>query len=483
MKISLFQKKYSLKLDKRLEILKEKIMELKKHSKIIIHSPIFSNNFRNILFDDSSVKEKDRFLKDIAKTLDYSNFIISIGNEIYVLRKDKIIKAKNSLNYEIDGLSLSIFTERNSLKPEGILIYLDNSAYYFGKTKEVYEEEVKFSKKYNLPIIYLNSYGFCEGNVYEGASFVLNKEGKCINVLKSFDEDSRVIDFDENPINFIAQDKYESIYNAIKCGLKNFFESSGIENAVIGLSGGIDSAIVFTIAVQTLGKDYVFPLFLPSMFTSTQSRKDAILVSNILDVKLKEISIDRIFNVSRDTLLPLFGQKPFDITEENIQSRIRGYLLMAYANKIKGIVLATGNKSEIAMGYCTLYGDTVGGIAPIGDLLKKDVYGLAKWINENIVEVFNESLFLKPPSAELRKDQKDEDDLPPYKILDEILEMIFEKGMNYEEILKQGIKKEDLDDVIKRIRISEFKRRQSPLSIKVSRCHFANIKIPIESEV
>ncbi len=334
-----------------------------------------------------------------------------------------------------------------------------------------------------MQFIRIAPYGFSEGNVYEGKSFVFNGDGRLIKILKGFDFDLQILQFDESPIVFKREEKYESIFNAIKCGIKNFFLNSGVNNSVIGLSGGIDSALVFTLTSYAIGKENVFPLFLPSFFTSTQSRKDAFIISETLGIKLKEISIDRIFNTSRDTLLPLFGQKPFDITEENMQSRIRGYILMAYANKIKGIVLATGNKSEISMGYCTLYGDTVGGIAPIGDLLKRDVYGLARWINENVKEVFNESLLLKPPSAELRKDQKDEDDIPQYKVLDEVLEMIFDKGFTYEEIIKNGVKKEILDEIIGRIRKSEFKRRQLPVSIKISRYHFGNIKIPIESEV
>lgn len=478
----LLQDKYVSNFKKKLEDLKSVLQEPKKDSKIIIHSPIFFNDFRNRFFDEINEIEKNSFLKQIAPLLGHSIFITSIGESIYVIKKDKIIKAKNYLSYDFEGKKLSIFKDLNNMKIEGILVYLDASPYYYGKIDDDFNEAVKISKKNKIPFINVKPYGFYDGNVYAGNSFVLNKEGKCVGIFKSFKNENKVIDLDEENIHFKSPDKYESIYNAIKCGLKNFFENTGVQNAVIGLSGGIDSALVLTIAVNTLGKDNVFPMFLPSMFTSTQSRKDAIIVSNILGVKLKETPIDRIFNVSRDTLLPIFGQKPFDITEENMQSRIRGYLLMAYANRVNGIVIATGNKSEIAMGYCTLYGDTVGGIAPIGDLLKKDVYALAKWINENVMEVFNESLLLKPPSAELRKDQKDEDDLPPYKILDEVLEMIF-GGLSYDEIIKNGIKKEILEDIIKRIRKSEFKRRQIPISIKVSKYNFGNIKIPFESEV
>uniref|UniRef100_A0A7C4YGS5 NH(3)-dependent NAD(+) synthetase n=1 Tax=candidate division WOR-3 bacterium TaxID=2052148 RepID=A0A7C4YGS5_UNCW3 len=484
MKIGLFQSECTGKIKDKIEIIKDKIEKCKSEkTDLLIISPFIIENYHNKFFDNILENEKNKFLKEIARLSDGIIIGISFSEEIYLISKDKILKGKNYINYELNGSRFSFFTSLSEkIEKNDVLVNLDISPYHWKKLEEDYKNASELSKNSKSNFIHISPFGFYEGKIYEGKSFILNKEGECLKLMKDFDEDFFITDLKGNGIKPVFSEKYESIFNALKCGIKYFFSHSIFNNAIVGLSGGIDSSLVLTLAVHSLGKDNVFPIFLPSVFTSTQSRKDAFIVSERLGLKLKEIPIDRIFNTSRETLIPLFGQKPFDITEENMQARIRGYLLMAYANKMKGIVLATGNKSEIAMGYCTLYGDTVGGIAPIGDLLKKDVYGLAKWINDNISEIFNESLLLKPPSAELRREQKDEDDIPPYKILDSVLEMIFE-GFTYDEILKKGIKKEILEDIIKRIRLSEFKRRQLPISLKVYRNNFCNIKIPFESEV
>ena len=267
----------------------------------------------------------------------------------------------------------------------------------------------------------------------------------------------------------------KSPLSGYKKAMKNNFKS-----AIIGLSGGIDSAICLTIAADVLGKENVNPYFLPSIFTSFQSKEDAFKISRNLGVKIQNISIETLRKMFEKELSFLFNNLPKDITEENIQSRIRGMLLMAISNKFDSLLISTGNKSELAVGYATLYGDMCGGFSLIKDLYKTQIIELSNWRNENILDIFKikqdgiipKSIILKEPTAELKPNQKDSDTLPPYNILDKILELLIDKNLDLKSIEKKGFDKVTVGKIWKMIKTSEYKRYQSAIGPKVSGMSF-----------
>lgn len=341
----------------------------------------------------------------------------------------------------------------------------------------------KLSLKYNIPVIYLNSIGGQDEIIFDGASFIVFKNK--INVCKQFNEDYKITNLNELNLlknNYIKKNEIEIIYNAIILGLKDYFKKSNIKKAVIGISGGIDSAVVAPLAVAAFGSENVIGVIMPSIFTSKTSIDDATQLVKNLGIKYHIVSITNLFEQYKKDLQLIFEGYGEDVTEENIQSRIRGNILMAIANKFGGMVLTTGNKSELSMGYTTLYGDLIGGIAAIGDLLKRDVYKLGRYINiDNIV--IPESIFNKAPSAELRFHQKDEDSLPPYNILDEVLYLHIEKGYTKQEIISKGYNKKIIDEIFKKLYGQEFKRKQAPLVIKLTEKNFGiGRRIPVTNK-
>ncbi len=259
----------------------------------------------------------------------------------------------------------------------------------------------------------------------------------------------------------------EKIYNKIIEEIKKYFKENNINRAVIGLSGGIDSSITALLMCDAIGKDNIDCIFMPTEFTQESSKKDAFELCKNLQIPLTEFDITNIFDIYIETLAKEFIIKGIEIPEENLQARIRANLLMYVANKKNAIVIATGNRSETLTGYCTLYGDTVGAIAPIGSLYKTEVYELADWINKNKGNIIPESIIEKAPSAELNKDQKDEEELLPYKILDPILKLYVDKGKTKEEIINTGFKKEDIEKTINLVKSSCFKRIKLPVIIEI----------------
>lgn len=259
----------------------------------------------------------------------------------------------------------------------------------------------------------------------------------------------------------------EKIYNKIIEEIKRYFKENNISRAVIGLSGGIDSAITVFLVREAIGKETIDCIFMPTEFTSESSKKGAYVLCENLKVSLIEFDITNIFDVYIETLAEGFIIKGIGMPEENLQARIRANLLMYVSNKKKGIVIATGNRSEILTGYCTLYGDTVGAIAPIGGLYKTQIYELAEWINENKGNLIPESIIKNPPSAELNKEQKDEEELLPYKILDPILKLYVDEDKNIDEIIAAGFNKEDIEKTINLIETTHFKRIKLPVIIEI----------------
>lgn len=324
-------------------------------------------------------------------------------------------------------------------------------------------------KKYKVPIIYVNQVGGNDDLIFDGASLAFDRNGKRLARSKAFEVDLIVVDLDSknNAINDYPQNTEELILKALTLGLSDYLKKCGFKKVLIGISGGIDSAVVTAIASHAVSPRNVIGVLMPSPYTPQQSMLDAKKLAKNLDIKTITINISKLMREYNKSLKNAFkGQKP-DVTEENIQSRIRGNLLMALSNKYKALVLSTGNKSELTVGYTTLYGDLTGGLAPVGDLSKTQVYKLAKWINRE-EEIIPKNILIKPPSAELKPDQKDQDTLPPYNLLDKILYLYIEKQESPKQIISRGFKKDLVNKVLLMIANSEFKRRQAPPTLKVT---------------
>ena len=329
------------------------------------------------------------------------------------------------------------------------------------------------AKDYNIPILYLNQVGANTELIFDGYSVIINKKGKIVGKLKAFEEDLRTYDIEkiiqdtETETNSEKLHPIRKIHDALILGIKDYFEKSDFKTAILGLSGGIDSAVTLVLASKALGRENLRVLLLPSKYSSENSITDAVKLASNLAVKYDIIKIDDIVNQFDISLRTVFYNLPADITEENIQARIRGNLLMALSNKFGNILLNTSNKSETAVGYGTLYGDLSGGLSVLGDVYKTDVYKLAEFINKD-KEIIPETIIEKPPSAELKPDQKDTDSLPEYNILDKILYNYIELQMSVEEIAKSGINTELARKVIKMVNASEYKRFQTPPVLRIS---------------
>ncbi len=325
------------------------------------------------------------------------------------------------------------------------------------------------AKQYNLPLVYVNQVGANTELIFDGGSMFINADGKVINELKYFEEDNITIDtnYINNNLQKVELSKNEKLLNALILGISDYFKKTGFKKAVLGLSGGIDSALVLVLAAKALGNENVHALLMPSRYSSQHSVTDALMLVSNLNVSYDLVSIEPAFSSFESSLIPVFNGKQPDITEENIQARVRGTLLMAYSNKFGNILLNTSNKSEAAVGYGTLYGDMSGGLSVIGDLYKTQVYELSNYINSH-GEIIPRNIIIKAPSAELHPDQKDSDSLPEYNILDKILFSYIEQKLPINEIVELGFEKQIVDKVIKLVNSNEYKRFQTPPVLRVS---------------
>ena len=332
---------------------------------------------------------------------------------------------------------------------------------------------IRNAKKYHLPVYYVNHVGAQTELLFDGGSTVVDAQGNIVDELNSFEEDFRVYPSLKKSERISSKNKNQTIssialiHDALVMGIKNYFEKQNFKKAILGLSGGIDSAVTLVLAARALGKENVRAVLMPSEFSSEHSVKDAKNLAENLDVKHDIIGIHEVFDVIDKNLKPYFEERPFNIAEENIQSRIRGILLMALSNKFGYILLNTSNKSEIAVGYGTLYGDMCGGLSVLGDIYKTQVYELAQFINKE-KEIIPLNTILKPPSAELRPDQKDSDSLPDYDILDKILYQYIELRKGPNEIIAMGFDEKIVSKTLKLVNTSEFKRHQTPPILRVS---------------
>ncbi len=365
-----------------------------------------------------------------------------------------------------------------------LIINIHNSAYARSVIERRYEFFQQLSYCTGKPIVFVNNVGGSTDVVYDGSSAVFNSRGEAVCLLKSFEEDFMVVDVDADlpAIELKYQNKTSNVYNAIKLGLGDYFRKNGFQRACIGISGGIDSAVVTSLAAEVLGKENVFGVMMPSQYSTGHSVDDATMLAKNLGIKTALVPIAPTFNSLQESMKPVFEDRPFDVTEENMQARIRGTIMMSVANKFGSIMLNTSNKSEGAVGYGTLYGDDIGAISIIGDLYKTEVYDLARHINRN-GEIIPSNSINKAPSAELRPGQKDSDSIPDYDILDAILFRMIEEGQSREEIISAGFDEEQVYHVYNLILKNEFKRYQFCPTLSMSTCSFGQDRImPLTSK-
>ncbi len=349
-----------------------------------------------------------------------------------------------------------------------LLINIAASPFTMGKQHLRHKAFSTISGKYGVPLLYCNQVGGQDSILFDGASFVLDGAGRICAQAQAFAEDLLLIDSNElSPIACPEVNEVAAVHDALVMGTRDYVRKCGFSTAIVGLSGGIDSALTCALACEALGPENVMGVGLPSPYSSQGSIDDARRLAENLGIRFELLPISTIFDSCRQSLAPLFAGYEEDVTEQNIQARIRGLLLMALANKYRALLLTTGNKSELAVGYCTLYGDMSGALAVISDVPKMLVYELSRYVNRD-KELIPTSTIDKAPSAELAPDQKDQDDLPPYEILDPILAAYLEEHKTVADIVAAGFEEAVVRDVVRRIKINEYKRKQAAMGLKVT---------------
>ncbi|MFM1858548.1 MAG: glutamine-dependent synthetase [Pseudomonadota bacterium] len=365
-------------------------------------------------------------------------------------------------------------------KAEGaqVLLVMNASPFHLNKFTERLQVMRDHVSRHGIPAVFCNLVGGQDELIFDGDSFALDAQGNLMARAASFSEDLLILECDEAGALMAGRSSTplsepEQAYQALVLGTRDYVHKNGFKGALVGLSGGIDSALTLAIAVDALGADQVTAVMMPSPYTAAISVEDAQACAGALGVTLHELPISPAYSAFETTLAPVFAGRAPDLTEENLQSRIRGVLLMALSNKTGRLLLTTGNKSEMAVGYCTLYGDMAGGYAVIKDLLKGWVYTLSRYRNARAVSMgqpipIPERILSRPPSAELRPDQTDQDSLPPYEVLDDILMRFVELGQSSSEILTAGHSQEVLEQVLRLLRLSEYKRRQAAPGARIT---------------
>ncbi len=348
-----------------------------------------------------------------------------------------------------------------------IFLNISASPFNAGKRRARYELFSRIATRYRTPLVYVNQVGGNDELLFDGSSTVIDAKGQTIVCMKQFEEDAILSVEGEAPSPFHAAGDEEEIARALILGLRDYIRKIGFKDVVIGLSGGIDSAVTAALAVEALGKEHVTGIAMPSKFSSQHSIDDARALATNLGIAFHITPIEPLYQPYESAIDELFGEKKFDITNENLQARIRGNILMAWSNRTGAMVVSTGNKSELAVGYCTLYGDMCGGLALLGDVYKTMVYRVAKWINRER-ELIPDSSITKPPSAELRPNQTDQDSLPPYEVLDELLKLYIEEWLELDAIVARGFERELVARILRLVDVNEFKRRQAAPTIRVS---------------
>ena len=370
-----------------------------------------------------------------------------------------------------------------------LVLNLNASPYHIGKQNERFDAVALQARVNVVPVVYVNMVGGQDELVFDGGSFVVDADGKRQLCAPLFTENLSLLEVEQTaqglrtlPAEIAAElPGTECIYRALVTGVRDYVHKNGFKGAVIGLSGGIDSALTLAVACDALGAENVEAVMMPSRYTQQMSVEDALEMTEVLGVHHQIIPIETMFTAFLDSLKDAFAGAPADTTEENIQARCRGIILMAISNKQGRIVLTTGNKSEMAVGYATLYGDMAGGYAVIKDVPKMLVYELANWRNRQ-QQVIPQRIIDRPPSAELAEDQKDEDSLPPYEILDAILDMYIAQDCGLEEIVRAGFDQETVSRVLRMVDLNEYKRQQAAPGVRISKMAFGrDRRYPITS--
>lgn len=418
------------------------------------------------------------------------NIFTFMGKRIGIaICEDMWRESTSATHYEVDPI-------RDLLdKGANILLVPSASPYYAYKMEQRLMLAEKISRRGNVSILYINAVGANDSIIFDGRSFVM-EPGKTAPeffiIAKGFEEDLCVWDTEESHQSdgwravkggsgtsglVTEAEELDTIEKALVLGIRGYMQKCGFTQAHVGLSGGIDSALVAYLAVKAIGPEQVRCFGLPSRFSSQGSQDDARELAKNLGCSYEVLPIEPAFEAYLKTLEPVFAGRHFDLAEENLQARIRGTLLMAYSNKFNSMLLTTGNKSELAMGYCTLYGDMAGALAPIGDLFKMEVFALCRRINQRELEagkepIIPEAILTKPPSAELRPNQTDQDSLPPYEDLDRVLHLYLLENLSKNEIVVRGWSNELVGRIIRTVARAEYKRRQAPPVLKVSQRAF-----------
>lgn len=401
--------------------------------------------------------------------------------------------------FDIAGVACGVMICEDGWSPEvaneaveegaQILIQLNASPFRMGK----FEERTKISKlrvtETKCPLVCVHMVGGQDTLVFDGHSYVMDSEGKITHELPPFVEQLALVSFESSndgwlpaaPESMVPRLPEADMYDAVVLALRDYVEKNGFPGVLLGLSGGIDSAVTMAIAVDALGADRVMAVLLPSEYTSEISNLDAMEMVNNMNVVHHVLPIEKPFAAFNEVLSDVFKGMEADVTEENLQARCRGAILMALSNKTGRLLLTTGNKSEMAVGYATLYGDMCGGFAPLKDIYKMDVYAMAKYRN-NLSEVIPDRIIMRAPSAELRPDQTDQDSLPDYEILDAILRLYIEEDMDAMSIAAKGFNVELVNEVVRMVKRSEYKRSQSAIGVKMTtRCFDKDWRYPITS--
>ena len=453
---------------------------------VIIGLPIYE---KNKLFNAAAVIDKGQLI-GFSKKVNLPNY--SVFDEKRVFNKNNTPEIFNFRGIKL-GIPIceDIWMDNvcKELKDQGCeLIISPNGSpfdkYKINQRKTIIEDRVTEVK---TPFVYVNQFGGQDELVFDGSSLVMNGNKEVVFEAPSWEENTSVVEFNVSakkfndlPFEKAQVSDLENIYMAMVIGLKDYVAKNNFPGVILGLSGGIDSAFCAAVAVDALGKDKVNAYMLPSVYTSKNSLDDAKDCAKRLEIHLDSIPISNTFLSLEDSLEELFKGLPTDITEENLQSRIRGTILMAISNKIGKMLITTGNKSEVSVGYSTLYGDMNGGFNPIKDIYKTELYALANWRNLNVPKnvlltkknIIPETIISKEPTAELRDNQKDSDSLPSYDQLDQILEGLVEYELSTNELEKKGFSRDEIKKVENLLYVSEYKRRQSAPGVKISLRNF-----------
>ncbi|GLR26377.1 NAD+ synthase [Limnobacter litoralis] len=476
--------------DKALQTLASSLADLDIH--IVVGHPVQS---AGALYNAASVLHKGKTVAHYRKR--------DLPNREVFDEQRYFTSAREAVVFKVDGIQFGLNICEDTWKPDApaaaaqagaqVLLVPNASPYHMGKQTIRHNVVKQRVEETGMAIVYANLVGGQDELVFDGASFAMDAAGHVAMAMPQFEEALTFLDasLDEDHIVHLQGadsavhaelEPVAQVYQALKTGVRDYVNKNRFPGAIIGLSGGVDSALTLAIAVDALGEDRVRAVMMPSPYTADISLDDSREMIRLLGVRYDEIGVSDCMQAFDKSLSPLFvGTQP-DTTEENLQARIRGTMLMALSNKTGAIVLTTGNKSEMATGYCTLYGDMAGGFAVIKDIFKTLVYQLCHYRN-TVGRVIPERIITRPPSAELRPDQVDQDSLPPYDVLDAILGMYMEQDQSVESIIASGYRQEDVVKAVKLLRINEYKRRQAPVGIRVTHRAFGrDWRYPITSK-